>query len=137
MESAAKAAEKTAAAHEPVEVIPGGLSYFYRRGADSIIFLDIQDKKRHLRNLYKTLFANLADEGFYPPTRFTPHITLGRLKRQRYEHERKRILARITEAEVPLPPRFAAEELDVYESIYAKGENTHRHHLLKSFPFGK
>lgn len=136
MEAASKAAEKAAKETLAFNAYPNGLSYFYKKGADSVIFLDISDKEKSFRQLYKTLVENLLEEEFYPPTRFTPHITLGRLKRKQWPHERKKILLDITESEVPQVDPFPIDSIIVYESIYAPGANKQRYHLLKSFPLG-
>lgn len=137
MEAAAKATEAAAAKFEPFEAQANGISYLYKRGADSVVYLDIRDPDRALRNLYKELFRGLVEESFYPPTRFTPHISLGRLKKQRYEHDRKRILQQAINIDFKPLGGFNIDNLDVYESIYQSGNNQQRYHLLKSFPLGK
>lgn len=133
MEEAAKAAQETAQNFAPFDARLNGLSYFFKKGADSIIFLNIQDPNRNFRNLYKELFRRLSEEGFYPPKRFSPHITIGRLKRQRHAHKKKKLLAEIAETEIPEIGSFTVEKLDVYESIFDPASNKQRYHLLKSF----
>lgn len=148
MEAAARAVERTIQSYAPFEARVGELSYFFKKGKDAIIFLDIEDPQKQFRNLYKKLFRSLSDEDFYPPARFTPHILIGRLKRQRHAHEKKRLLSKIAETEIPQVGSFTVNQLNIYESIYSKtssaydpGSNlpagkagTQRYHLLKSFP---
>lgn len=137
MEAAATAAEKTCVNFHPFEAQIFGLSYFFKKGKDAIIFLGVKDPKKNFRRLYKELFKNLSSEGFYPPKRFTPHITLGRLKKQRRPHEKKKILSEIAETVVPDAGSFRVEQLDLYESIYDADSNKQRYHLLKSFVLTK
>ena len=93
------------------------------------------DPQKNFRSLFKELFGNLINLGFYPPTRFTAHISLGRLKKKKLSPpERKKILAQIAETEVPDIGSFEVSAIDVYESVHDATAAKQRYHLLKRFP---
>lgn len=124
---------KTAAKFPKIEIGIGGLGYFYNKREDSIVFLDVIDKEKILREIYKDLSRNLLEEDFLISSRFTPHMTIGRLKKQRHSHERKRMLAEICEREIEGIGNFTIENIDLYESV--KGEDKEsRYRVLRSFP---
>lgn len=128
-----EALAKTAAKFLKIEIGIGGLGYFYNKREDSIVFLDVIDKEKILREVYKDLSRNLSEEDFLISSRFAPHITIGRLKKQRHPHERKRMLAEICEREITEIGNFTAENIDLYESV--KGEDKEsRYRVLRSFP---
>lgn len=129
VESAIDATEKTARSLGKFTVRTGTISYFYKdqKSNDSIIFLDIIDPEKNLKNLHKVLSRNLLEEQFSPGRHFVPHITIGRLKPRRHPHEQKQILSQVSQIDIPLGREFTVNSLDVYESIGA------RYHLLKSF----
>lgn len=110
-----------------------GLSYFYKRHADSIIFINVQDPNRGLRTLYQKLQKSLKNIRFFLPERLSPHITVGRLKRTRFPNERKRILADIAKVEPRSLGEFVVKTLDLYESLYSQEKNTSQYKLIKSF----
>lgn len=124
---------KTASKFPKIEIGIGGLGYFYNKREDSMVFLDVIDKEKILREVYKDLSHNLLEEDFLIPGRFIPHIMIGRLKKQRHPHERKRILAEICEREIAEIGKFTVENIDLYESV--KGEDKEsRYRVLRSFP---
>lgn len=124
---------KTAAKLPKIEIGIGGLGYFYNKREDSIVFLDVIDREKVLREIHKDLSRNLLEEDFLISSRFAPHITLGRLKKQRHPHERKRMLAEICEREIEEIGNFTVENIDLYESVKDKDEES-RYRVLRSFP---
>lgn len=110
-----------------------GLSYFYKKHQDSIIFLDVEDYGA-LRELYSTLKAKLKEIGLFLP-RLTSHITMGRVKRMNFPHERKQILSQIIKEKIPSIGEFSVRSIHLYESLYSKKINTTQYRLLQSFPF--
>lgn len=124
---------KTAAKFPKIEIGIGDLGYFYNKREDSIIFLDVIDKEKILREVYKDLFYNLSEQDFFISSKFTPHITIGRLKKQRYPHERKRMLAEICEREIEEIGNFTVENIDLYESMNNE-DKENRYRVLRSFP---
>lgn len=131
---------KTAAKFPKIEIGIGGLGYFYNKREDSIIFLDVIDKEKILREVNKDLSRNLSEEDFLISSKFTPHITIGRLKKRRYPHERKRILAEICEREIDPDligieriGNFTIQNIDLYESVKGEDEES-RYRVLRSFP---
>ena len=110
-----------------------GLSYFYKRHADSIIFINVQDPNHKLKTFYQKLQKSLKSIGFFLPERLSPHITVGRLKRIRFPNERKRILADIAKVEPRPLGEFVVKALDLYESLYSLEKSTSQYKLIKAF----
>lgn len=141
VEEAAKAVLETANNFSKFSIRTDVISYFYKDkvGNDSVIFLSIHDPTKQLRRLHRLLARNLSTHEFSPSTHFSAHITIGRLKKQRYPHEQKRILAEIADIDIPRGNEFEVTHLNIYESISqgppAQASDGHRHHLLKSFEF--
>lgn len=133
VEEAVKAVSETANNFSKFSIRTDVVSYFYkdRSGNESIIFLSIYDPAKNIRKLHKLLARNLAAHEFSPGTHFSAHITIGRLKKQRYPHEQKRILSEIADTNIPRGNEFEVTHLNIYESI-SQGDG-HRHHLLRSF----
>lgn len=133
VDEAAKAVSETANNFPKFSIRTDVVSYFYKdkTGNDSVIFLSIYDPAKHLRSLHSLLARNLAEHEFSPGTHFSAYITIGRLKKQRYPHEQKRILAEIADIDVPRGHEFKVTRIHIYESI-SQGDG-HRHHLLRSF----
>lgn len=124
---------KTAAKFPKIEIGIGGLGYFYNKRENSIVFLDVIDREKILREVYKDLSCNLSEEDFLISSKFAPHITIGGLKKQRHPHERKRILAEICEREIAEIGNFTVENIDLYESVKREGKES-RYRVLTSFP---
>lgn len=142
--SSIDATRKTALVFGKFTIRTGNISYFYKdqRSNDSIIFLDIIDPEKNLKNLHKVLSHNLFEAQFSPGRHFIPHITIGRLKPRRHPHEQKRILSQVSQIDIPLGKEFTVNTLDVYESIGMPTRSPSlrssvsgrvRYHLLKSF----
>lgn len=133
VDEAAKAVSETTNNFSKFSIRTDVVSYFYKDKAsnDSVVFLSIYDPAKHLKSLHRLLTRNLAEHEFSPGTHFSAHITIGKLKKQRYPHEQKRILAKIADVAIPRGHEFEVTHLDVYESI-PQGNN-HRYHLLRSF----
>lgn len=135
VEDATTALRKTVEVAQKFELQTGGLSYFFsEKGSSrsSTIFFDIPDTEKNIRELYKALFDNLAAEGFFPPTRLVPHITLGRLGKLEREQNREEILSEI----IDFPTEhtiFLANKVNVYESLQENRGGKLRYHLLRSF----
>lgn len=128
-----EALAKTAAKFPKIKIGIGGLGYFYNKREDSIIFLDVIDKEKILREVYKDLFYNLSEQDFFISSKFVPHITIGRLKKRRYPHERKSMLAEICEREIEGIGNFTVESIDLYESMNNE-DKENRYRILRSFP---
>lgn len=126
IDDAIKAVEKTASTERQFAVNAEGLGYFAkeRTGSDPsfdsrnrwIVYLDIPDKTRVLRGLYKNLFRNLAEEGFFPAVHFNPRITLGSLtKKKASREEREMILENLISDEEIRVNDFLVDKINVYE----------------------
>ena len=133
VEEVAKAVSETANNFPKFFIRTDVVSYFYKdkAGSDSVIFLSIYDPAKNLRRLHKSLAQHLTVHEFSPSTHFSAHITIGRLKKQRYPHEQKRILSEIADTNIPRGDEFEVTHLNIYESI-SQGDG-HRYHLLRSF----
>ncbi|MDO8504104.1 MAG: RNA 2',3'-cyclic phosphodiesterase [bacterium] len=137
MEVAANVAREVAQNFPKFTLTGGSSSYFLKEkgSLDSVIFLNILDPEKILRILYKALFKLLAEAGFYPPERLSPHITIARLRGKHLRvTERKRILSYVADIDIPILKPFLVSAINVYESI--PNGNSTRYHLLKSFPLG-
>lgn len=116
----------------PLEI--SQLSYFYKKHEDSIIFLEVKDETKLLQNLFKELRLSLEKKNIALPSRLKTHITIGKLRRQRYPHEVKKKLQTILTEEVKPIGKFTVRKIDLYESLYSKNLNTSEFRLLQSFP---
>lgn len=134
MEMAAKITEEVSKIFQNFTLTTGSVAYFYteRLSRHSVVFLDVIDRDKKLRKLYNVLRNNLKNAGFHPPNRIYPHITLGRLKKQRRKHTSRRILSELSETDLNFIP-FKVETLSIFESV---GNGEKRYHLLKRFKFG-
>lgn len=94
--------EKAANRFSEFEVEWTSLSYFFsdRDSSDSVIFLNIKDKDNILKDLYKDFANELEQEAFYPPQRFSAHITIARLKKLKTRDEQSQVLESITSEEI-------------------------------------
>lgn len=110
------ALSETAQVFAPFELSLAGLGYFYNKKEDSIIFVPVLDPQRYLKDLRKTLSDKLSQEQFAITRHFTPHITIGRLKRTRHPHETKEILSEIAEQDVENAGKFMVTNLNLYRS---------------------
>lgn len=77
-----------------------GLGTFPPRGAPRVIWVGIGDGQASLVRLHEETAARLEPLGFLPDRRFTPHLTLGRVK----------------EAFAPLPPGWRDAPADAGRS---------------------
>ena len=124
-EDALKAIELTASKLMPFSLNAIGLGYFAkeRTGGDPtldgkkkwIVYLDVPDKGKVLRSLYKTLFRLLASEGFFPPIHFNPRITLGTLADKRGSREQRENLLENLIAEEVIIDDFLVDRIHMYE----------------------
>jgi len=65
------------------EITISGLNFFTRKGKPAVLFASIKDEQGTLRQLYDEIQELLYLHGFIEQKsdRFTPHITLGRIKK--------------------------------------------------------
>lgn len=137
IEKAAMLATQVAEKTQEFPLALGGVNYLYKKHADSIIYIDVSDEKREYREFYKSFTKQLADQGFYPPTRPTLHLTIGRLKKIRKPAEKKEILSRIAQEEKGIYQDFLVGKFHLLESIYSPEVNTTKYHLMRTFPFSE
>jgi len=143
-EAAVSAVKKVAELQSPFELSTGQLDYFYSstENSDSVILVGIQDPDRTLRNLYKELRNALGEEEFSPPTRLHPHITIGRLKKQKDRKHQTEMLLSLVEEPVE-GKTITVKSIGVMESIPDRGatiagETTKtRNRLLNDIPLRK
>lgn len=132
--AAGKAIAKTAQESAPFQISPGQIAYFpkEKRTRQAVVFLEVLDPEKRLRQIYKKLFVNLTAENFFPPERLLhPHITLGRVHKQRSRGSLQQILSAASAYEFASTDTFVVDKINMYEAV---GERlTTRHHLLKSF----
>lgn len=122
--------------YSPFTLSVGNLAYLHKRHEDSIIFVDVVDQGKTLTALYKQLKLVLDKEKLFIRGRVELQIRIGRLRRTRYTHESKRILADLAKNEINPIGEFEVRALDIYESFYSRDENDTRYQLIESFPLG-
>lgn len=120
--------------HTPFELTITDLSYFYKKHEDSLVYLDVVDREKNLQMLYRTLQKELENDQYSLPQRFTPHVTIGKLKRLRFPHEVKKILYDLAKFEIPQIENFSVTSIGLFESIYSKDVNTTRYKTIEIFP---
>ena len=113
----------------------GKSSYFYKKHEDSIIYLDVEDRSKKLRNFYQALRRELLDKYISLPERLILHISIGRLKRRRHAHEAKQILTEIGRREIEPTGSFKVESINLYQSLYSKKNSSSNYRLLQSSHF--
>ncbi|MBI2268433.1 MAG: RNA 2',3'-cyclic phosphodiesterase [Candidatus Blackburnbacteria bacterium] len=143
---AIKAIAKTAEGFVPFELKTDSINYFQRekRTGYQTLFIDVLDPERKLRELYKSLFENIADEEFFPPERLHPHITIGRLKKLKSKQEAQSTFSRIIAEDQEIYSSFVVDSINIYESIYQEpsgvtniNQSKTRYRLIRSIPLGK
>lgn len=115
----------------------GEISYFYKKHDDPIIYVDVIDRDKKLREFYKTLRRQLAEKDILLPERLTPHISIGRLKRTRHAHEVKENLLEFVRSGIRTQGNFKVNSINLYQSLFSKYENTSNYHLIQSFSLGE
>lgn len=121
--NAQKAAEEAALISlkdiSPFEVKIGSVDYFFKQDKTqgSLIFLNLEDKNRELKNLHKVLSLSLREKDFSPAEHFRPYVVLGLLKRQRFEHDQKRQLEELTQIDQPSIDKITVEKIDLIEVL--------------------
>lgn len=132
--AAGKAIAKTAQETAPFQISVGQIAYFpkEKRTRQAVVFLEVLDPEKRLQQFYKKLFVNLTAENFFPPRRLLhPHITLGRVHKQRSRGGLQQILSAAVAYEFASTDPFVVDKINMYESV---GERlATRYHLLESF----
>lgn len=131
--AAGKAVAKTAQETAPFQISVGQIAHFPRekRTKQAVVFLKVLDPEKSLRQFYKKLFVNLTAENFFPPRKLHPHITLGRVRKQRSRANVRQTLSAASAYEFASTDAFVVDKINIYEGV---GEKlTTRYHLLESF----
>lgn len=117
IKSVAKVIHQSAQQVQPFPLTIGEISYFYREkhGKNSVVFLRVIDREKGLKQLFQIIRKSLKAEGFSPPRRIIPHITLGRIKKQRKASKSKSILADLASQSANFID-FLADRVTLYES---------------------
>lgn len=131
--AAGKAVAKTAQETAPFPISLGQIAHFPRekRTRQSVVFLEVLDPEKRLRQFYKKLFVNLTAENFFPPARLHPHITLGRVAKQRAKGGLQQILSTAVACQLDITDTFVVDKINMYEAV--GGRLTTGYHLLNSF----
>ncbi|MBI2405709.1 RNA 2',3'-cyclic phosphodiesterase [Candidatus Microgenomates bacterium] len=117
----------------PFSLSLGESMYLYKRHGDSMIVLEVHDVEEKLKNLQSQLRNELKRIEFSLSKRFSPHVTIGRLKRMRYPHEVKQLLSNIRKVETQPIGEFKVNAVNIYETTYSKHMNTSHYRLIQSF----
>jgi 2'-5' RNA ligase len=139
--AARRAVRDVSLSSAPFEVKLGSLNYLmHNKDNESILYVEVQDPEKLIRKLYKNLFDNLANEGFYPPLRVIPYIPIGTLKRQKDPNMGRDFLEKLSETPVDFQESLPVNDINIYENIpsgrariIVGGETKNRHKLLHSF----
>ncbi len=103
-----------AARHLPITARFGGLDAFPNRRRPRIIWLGVTEGSDHLIALVKDLSRGLTKLGFDPDRkRFTPHLTLGRVKRGRMTMELGEVLGKDAEKTNKLLDSFGSLNINM------------------------
>jgi 2'-5' RNA ligase len=105
--------EQAGARSEPFEVEVGGCGCFPSRGNPRVLWVGLTRIPEALRKLYDSTEEGLEREGFAPEKRkFSPHLTIGRLRSPR---NGELLAQRLAELGFD-PQRFTAREIIVMRS---------------------
>jgi 2'-5' RNA ligase len=95
---------------------PYFLETLYKRHEHSLVYLGLQGDVNHLKDLQKSMGNLLSDYKLPAQTKFLPHITIGRLKRDDPVNT-KFFLGKIDEVEIPPLSNFTVDHITLYESF--------------------
>lgn len=106
-------------------LMPGHLEYLYKRHGDSIIYLSVEGDLKKLKELREQVCraVELATR-FDTPTRFLPHITIGRLKPHISQLDKKRILSDIINFQPRKFKPFMVQEIKIMQTNFL-ADTTH------------
>lgn len=136
VQAARDALKKTAESFAPFTVSTGLLDYIYTGASsdESVIVISIKDPEKTLREFYKILSDNLAQEEFYPPNRLQPHITLGRLKKVRDRNQQTQVLEKLISEELK-EQTIEVDQVGLYEIL--PPEQSQRYRILGNAQLGR
>lgn len=90
---------------------------------NSVIYLDIIDREKKLNELYKKIVKDLSANNFYPPHRLHPHITLGRIKKQKDKFRLRNIVSEILDQDSDIKTSFIVDKVNLSESLTRSNDN--------------
>jgi len=110
------------------------LDYLYTSDEEdnSALHISVVDSEKQLWELYKDLAKRLAAEGFYPPERLNPHITIGRIKKHRDRNIHTQTLDTLVQDKSLVGKTIPVETLNMYERLQQRGGLV-RYRLLRSY----
>lgn len=111
----------------PFELATGHLDYLYKRHGDSIIYISVEGDLKKLKELKDQVARSVERTTKYDsPSRFLPHITIGRIKPYIGQQEKKDILSDIINFQPkPFSP-FVISEIKVMQTNFLE-DTTHRY----------
>jgi len=126
---------RTAVIHPPFECQLEGLGAFPGWRRPRVLHLGVDDPSTGLRSLQAAIQSTLQPLGFKPERRvYTPHLTLGRVRRESSQHELAGFCERAQKVTIPATPawtvtafHFMRSELKPAGPVYS---------LLGSFNLG-
>ncbi|OGY09235.1 MAG: 2'-5' RNA ligase [Candidatus Blackburnbacteria bacterium RIFCSPHIGHO2_01_FULL_43_15b] len=134
VDAAAKALKETALTFSNFQLKTGNLDYLYTSDEEdnSALHISVVDSEKQLWELYKDLAKRLAAEGFYPPERLNPHITIGRIKKHRDRNIHTQTLDTLVQDKSLVGKTIPVETLNMYERLQQRGGLV-RYRLLRSY----
>ena len=117
------ALEQTALVHEPFEVRARGVGVFPSVKRARVIWTGVRSENKVLSDLHQVLDRNLGKAGVPRSTkRFSPHLTLARLKTRLDSH---RLIEVIKGFQTVESESFTCTSLDLYQSVLAPSRAVH------------
>lgn len=111
--------------HSPFDLSLSVAGAFPPRGSPRVIWIGPGRGGAEVVSLSRLLWQRLADAGCGPgPTRFDPHVTLGRVRRVR-PGEARRLRVRLAETALP-EIAWTVDRVSLYESRLGSGGSTYR-----------
>ncbi|MCP4119762.1 MAG: RNA 2',3'-cyclic phosphodiesterase [Desulfobacteraceae bacterium] len=123
VDSIMAALEQTAAAHEPFELRARGVGVFPSVKKARVIWTGVRSENEILSDLFRVLDMNLEKAGIpRSRKRFSPHLTLARLKTR---VDSRKILEVIQEFQEAESKKFECACLDLYQSVLGPSRAVH------------
>lgn len=120
----------------PFELATGHLDYLYKRHGDSIIYISVEGDLKKLKELKDQVARSVERTTKYDsPSRFLPHITVGRIKPYIGQQEKKDILSDVINFQPRRLKTFTVQEIRLMQTNFLE-DTTHRYTTITKIPLG-
>ncbi len=110
---------------EPMTILFNRLNYIYKKGEDSIIYLEPEGDINQIEQLVRAVEPWVESLDYTAPERWLPHLTIARVKRLN-PVEKKHLLFRVAGEEIPSVGPWTVSELSFWESVLTRNGVFHR-----------